>query len=103
MADTRAETTGRYREEIVPVLKQFPQIERVTLFGSRAKGTARSGADIDLALEGDELRDAHLPAVYNAIDDLLLPVKVDLLLLTDRTKPELREHIERVGVVWYAR
>ncbi len=103
MADTRAETTERYREEIVPVLERFPEIERVVLFGSRAKETARSGADIDLALEGSDLHEARLPAIYNAIDDLLLPVKVDLLLLGDRTKPELREHIERVGIVWYAR
>ncbi len=103
MAESTRETTERYREQIVPVLEQFPEIERAILFGSRAKGTARSGADVDLALEGSALCDAHLPAIYNAIDDLLLPVKVDLLLLTDRTKPELREHIARVGVEWYAK
>ena len=103
MADATTETTERYRAEIVPVLERFPEIERATLFGSRAKEIARSGADIDLALEGARLRDGHLPAIYNAIDELLLPVKVDLLVLTDRSKPELREHIARVGVVWYSR
>jgi len=95
--------TESYRAQIVPVLRRFPQVERAILFGSRAKGTERSGSDIDLALTGNQLDDAHLPRLYEAIDNLLLPVKVDLVILSETTKPELKDHIERVGVEWYRR
>lgn len=91
-----------YRERIVAVLRQFPQVSRAVLFGSRAKGTARPGADIDLALEGPDLDHATLARIEHAIDEQLLPVKVDLIHRGPHTKPELEEHIRRNGIEWYS-
>ena len=40
-------------EAIRRVLAKCPGIEKVVIYGSRAKGTFRPGSDIDLALYGD--------------------------------------------------
>ncbi len=39
-------------EKILNIFKEFDKVEKVILFGSRAKGNAKIGSDIDLALVG---------------------------------------------------
>jgi hypothetical protein len=46
---------------------------------------------------------ADLLALELAIDDLLLPYKVDLSLLEHIDNPALREHIARVGRIFWER
>jgi uncharacterized protein len=41
--------------------------------------------------------------IMDEIDDLLLPYKVDLSIFHDIGDPEVVEHIQRVGVVFYRR
>ncbi|WP_259738242.1 nucleotidyltransferase domain-containing protein [Synechococcus sp. CS-205] len=64
---------------------------QATLYGSRALGRHRPGSDIDLTLAGD------------ALDDLLLPWRFDLSLQASLQSPELIDHIQRVGQVFYRR
>ena len=91
----------QWRERITSVLSRYPEVVRAVLFGSRAKGTARDGSDIDLALEGEDLDEETVGQIRNALDDLLLPVSVDIVRITSNTKPALKEHIQRVGIQLY--
>lgn len=79
------------------VLSQNPQIERALVYGSRAKGNYRSGSDIDLTLEGPALTYSDLTRIDTALDDLMLPWKIDLSLLSHIDNPDLLDHIARVG------
>ena len=87
-------------EKIRGVFAGYPQIERVLLYGSRAKGNYRPGSDIDLTLIGEQLTMSHLMQIENELDELLLPYKIDLSLLHKIESRELTDHIERVGVVF---
>lgn len=78
-------------------------IERVILYGSRAKGTQRSGSDIDLTIVGDGVTHGLLLQLANQLDDLLLPYKIDLSLFRQIENPDLLEHIQRVGVIFFER
>ena len=42
-------------ENIQAVLDKYEQVQEAIIYGSRAKGTARQGSDIDLVLIGDEI------------------------------------------------
>lgn len=84
------------------VFAATPGVERVVLFGSRAKGNARTGSDIDLAVMGQGLGSRDLADLDNRLDDLLLPYKIDLVLYEHIDNQDLREHIERVGIVLFA-
>ncbi|MDX5371393.1 MAG: nucleotidyltransferase domain-containing protein [Pseudomonadaceae bacterium] len=85
------------------VFAGWPQISRVWLYGSRAKGNYRPGSDIDLTIDADELSLGQVLAIENQIDDLLLPWMVDLSLRQDIDNPALLEHIQRVGRIFYER
>jgi predicted nucleotidyltransferase len=53
---------------------------RAWVFGSRAKGTARRGSDLDLAIDAGRSLTLHDLAVLNtAFDDSNLPYAVDVL------------------------
>lgn len=84
---------------IVDLLAEYPEIRRVILFGSRAKGNFRPGSDIDLCLDAPGLNLSRQLDIETRLDDLLLPWKIDLVHLQAIDNPALLEHIERVGVV----
>ena len=88
-------------EQIQEVLAHFPEVRKAVLFGSRAKGTAKQGSDIDLALYGEGLDWRLLGRVENELDDLLLPYTFSLLHHDARTDSEVAAHIARVGVPIY--
>ena len=89
--------------KIQGVLATFPAIEQATLYGSRALGRHRPGSDIDLTLAGDGLDARTLARLDGALDDLLLPWRFDLSVQSSLQSPELIEHIQRVGQLFYRR
>lgn len=89
--------------KINDVFTRYPQIDEVTLYGSRAKGNFKRGSDIDLVISSHHMTLAQLLAVENALDDLLLPYKIDISLLDKIDNTDLIEHIRRVGRVFYKR
>lgn len=92
----KAETVA----QIQNVLAAFPSVEKAVLYGSRAKGNFKPGSDIDLALYGSGLNLQTLHRIEGALDDLLLPYYVDLVIFERIRNDELREHITRVGTAF---
>lgn len=90
-------------QKICGVFSRHSGVEKAILYGSRAKGNFKPGSDIDLTLYGDALTTPELGSIAEELDDLLLPYKIDLSLFARLHHTELREHIERVGVVFYQR
>jgi predicted nucleotidyltransferase len=89
--------TPKELELIRAVLARHPAVTGAILFGSRAKGTASTASDIDIALEGIE--DPLLAeAIASELDDLPLPYHFDVKALSAIRHQPLREHIARVGV-----
>ena len=88
-------------ERIRSVLATFSEVDKAVLYGSRAKGIHKRGSDIDLVLFGGDLDASVLSKISSAVDDLLLPYKVDLSIFANISNSNLLGHIERVGVVFY--
>ncbi len=80
-----------------------PKIEKVILYGSRAKGTYKPFSDVDITLVGNDLSTNDLADTINAIDNLLLPYMFDVSIYQKLKSPELLDHISRRGVVVYYR
>jgi len=85
------------------VFARFPEIQSAVLYGSRSKGAFKQGSDIDLSLMGDNLTNAHLADIADQLDDLLLPYTIDLSIFAILDHADLRDHIQRVGMVFYER
>lgn len=87
--------------QINSVFAHYPEVEQVILYGSRAKGTYKTGSDIDLTLKGSDLNLTIINKISNEIDDLLLPYSFDLSIFSQISNADLVDHINRVGVVFY--
>ena len=85
------------------ILAEVPSVNKAVLYGSRAKGTYRPGSDIDLTLFGDALDLATLGQIATRLDESAIPYQVDLSIFGLIEHAGLREHIERVGKVFYQR
>ena len=55
----------------------YPEVRKVILFGSRAKGTAGKTSDIDLAVDGIE-NPLTIKSLTMELDELPLPYRFDL-------------------------
>lgn len=86
---------------ITNVFENFPEIDEVILYGSRAKGNYRTGSDIDFTLKGDKLTHKLLNKISLKLDDLLLPFIFELSLYDQIENNDLIDHIDRVGKTFY--
>ena len=90
-------------EKINAVFASFPAVNKVVLYGSRAKGSYKPGSDIDLTMHGAGLTSGLCGTMADKLDELLLPYMIDLSVFAELKHPELEAHIQRVGVVFYER
>ncbi|HOD53539.1 MAG TPA: nucleotidyltransferase domain-containing protein [Candidatus Cloacimonadota bacterium] len=89
--------------KINAVFEEIPDIEKVILYGSRAKGNYKIGSDIDLTLQGHQLSLNTIYELMDKLDNLYLPYKFDISVYDEIDNPDLTEHIKRVGIVFYER
>ena len=94
---------SEHRRAIIETLSANPKVERIVLFGSRAMGTFTPTSDIDLALYGDDLTLSDQAALAEAMAELSIPQRVDILIHHRIENRALREHIRKHGVEWFAR
>jgi predicted nucleotidyltransferase len=88
-------------EKIQTVFIKYPQLEKVIIYGSRAKGNYRNGSDIDITLKGNNLDLEIQNKISLEIDDLLLPYKFDISIFEQIENQNLKDHINRVGQIFY--
>lgn len=90
-------------EKLDVVFAANERIERVVLYGSRAKGNYKPFSDVDITLEGPELTHTDLSRLSLAIDDLLLPYQFDISIFHTLKNEALIDHIRRIGITIYER
>lgn len=89
--------------KISEVFGLHPEVSKVILYGSRAKGTYKNSSDIDLTVVGDDISLSILNTISWQLDDLLLPYTIDLSLYHHIGNDDLLDHIQRVGIIFYER
>lgn len=89
-------------EKIKQVFSMFENIDKVILYGSRAKGNYKNGSDIDITLVGKNLNlNNSVYPVEEKLEELYLPYTFDISIFTQINNQDLIDHINRVGKVFY--
>jgi predicted nucleotidyltransferase len=83
------------------IFRHHPNIERVILYGSRAKGTNRPYSDVDITLVGSSLTFDELSKIEREIDDLLLPFFFDISIYNLLSNEKFIASIDRTGIPIY--
>jgi len=82
------------RAKLMQLFERTPGVERVWIFGSRARGTARVESDIDLAIDAPGLDELGRLRLIDAIEQLALLYKVDPVFLQQDLGEAFRTAIE---------
>ena len=86
------------------LLKNYPAIRSVTLYGSRARGSFRPGSDIDITLHTDEtFTHKEILQLRDRFDESDMPYFVDVSIYDKLNNPDLKAHIRRTGQPLYQR
>ena len=83
-------------EEIINLAKKY-DIDKVILFGSRARGDYKRTSDIDLAVEGGDVASFSL----DVEEETTTLLKFDIVDLGRAIQEELRKSIEKEGKIIY--
>lgn len=83
-------------------LADVPSVERVVLFGSRARGDHGSRPDIDLAVEAPGATLANRARMAELVEDTPALVGIDVVRL-DQADAALRQAIDAKGIVLHER
>ncbi len=92
--------------EVISQLNNFfstcPEIEKVTIFGSRVLGNAKPGSDVDLAIGGRDVTLQLVGRVRNYLEEeTTMPYFFDCVHFESIANEELQRHILRYGKVLY--
>ena len=92
------------RNEMEKVFRNFPELEKVILFGSRAMNTFKPASDVDIALIY-KTDDYHIVAeIKNKLEEeTKIPYFFDVLDFKTIDSPELKEHVKLNGMEIYSR
>lgn len=88
------------REQVIYEICSLAQkynIQKVILFGSRARGDYRRTSDIDLAVQGGEFERFAL----DVDEETSTLLKYDIIDLSRELQPELLESIQKEGIIIY--
>lgn len=88
-------------DKLQEVFRRYNEVDEVIIYGSRAKGNFRNGSDIDITVKGKGINRKIMSNIWQDIEDLNFPYKVDLSDFDNLNAPNLSAHIERVGKVFY--
>ena len=85
-------------EQIRKILREFPDIEMASIYGSRAMGNYKKGSDVDLAIFGSSLKpDTPLGLSRRLNQEAPLPYHFDVTDMRRLDNSDLRHHIQTHG------
>ena len=89
------------KEKLIKVFSKYPEIKKVVLFGSRARGDNKINSDVDLCIFG-QISHSVLAKIDMDIYELDTPLSFDILCFDELSKKALIENILSEGVELYS-
>jgi predicted nucleotidyltransferase len=83
------------------VFSGFTEVEKVMIYGSRVRGNHKPYSDIDMTLIGQNISDYTVTEIDFALDDLLMPYKIDLSVFDKINNSDLVTEISKFGKELY--
>lgn len=87
-------------DELLNYFKQKTEIEKVVIYGSRAKGTYHNGSDIDFAIWTDNHE--NISRILSELDDLQTPYMFDVTDYKALNHDGLKNSIDKFGKQFYS-
>ena len=88
-------------KDLQNIFNKYDEVDKVVLFGSRARGDNKVNSDIDLCLFGERLTHLTFSKINMDIEELNTPLSFDILNFNELNKDELVKKILTEGFEIY--
>lgn len=88
---------------LINTFRKYEHINKVIIFGSRAKGNFNDRSDIDLVIQKSNISRQFIGRIISEINESNFPFTVDLQIYEKLKNEMLISHINRVGKVIYTK
>ena len=88
-------------DDIKNVISKNEEINKVLLFGSRARGNYRKASDIDIAVFAPNISSSRLNLLRDSLDELDIIYKIDVVNYYTISKEALKYNIINEGIEIY--
>ncbi len=89
-------------DKIVNIIVSQKDVDKIVIFGSRARGDFSRSSDIDIAIFSRNWTYKDINLVRNALDEeVRTPLKFDVVHFYDLEKQALKDEIVKDGIVIY--
>ncbi len=86
--------------ELLEYFKTKPEIEKVVIYGSRAKNTYKNGSDIDFAIWSNK---DNISEIAAELDELPTPYMFDVTNYKTLSHKNLKKSIDKDGLIFYTK
>ena len=90
-------------DTITKHIGRYPHVEKVVLFGSRARGDEEDRSDIDIAVVGSEITRSEWLEMREYVEEKARTLLSIELVRLDDASEKLKEIVQGEGVVLYER
>lgn len=84
------------------VFRNFPAVQEVKVFGSRASGTARRASDLDLGINAPFATPSVWADLCEAMEQAPLIYELDIVRIDHTLNSQLKAKIKHEGIVVYS-
>jgi predicted nucleotidyltransferase len=85
------------------IFSKYDSLNKVIVYGSRAKGTFNERSDLDLVITESNIDRSLIGQIISEINNSNFPYLLDLQDFSTLKNKQLIDHIDRVGKVFYSR
>ena len=89
---------------IIQSFKEYSTIDKVSIYGSRARGDFKDGSDIDLVLYGQNIDFKTISAIHSKLENNnFIPLMFDITHYENINNPNLQNRIDNESQLIYQR
>jgi predicted nucleotidyltransferase len=87
-------------QQSIKIAKAY-NIQKVVLFGSRARGDHSPLSDYDIAIFGEKLSPIEKARIYSDVEEIDTLLKIDVVFVDANVNDDLMDNIVKDGVTIY--
>lgn len=101
--ETKVNIDDKVLKELSKIFNNYYRVQKVLIFGSRARRDNKKTSDVDLAVFSEDISDREFNLLVDEINEIDTALSFDVVHFEKLKKDSLKENIIKDGILIYER